>query len=110
MYLERICPYNKQDRKHKINKMETNKKRLHLTKKILQEYSRKTTIHGIQFIGDTYRPYCERLWWLLAFIFSLALCGMFIRNILDKLERTPVMVSFANKPVSVLQVSYMLDN
>lgn len=72
---------------------------------MLHEYSERTTLHGIRYIGDEKRSLLERIWWLIAFIVSILCCGALIRNIVDKLDRTPVMVTFADKSISTLDVS-----
>lgn len=75
-----------------------------LSKELLHEYSERTTIHGIRYICDKNRSLLERTYWLIAFLISILCCCNLIKNVYDKLERTPVMVSFADKSMSIINV------
>lgn len=78
-----------------------------VAKEILHDYAERTTIHGIRYICDRNRSIFERVWWLIAAVTSILCCGYFITNIIDKLDRTPVMVSFADRSIPIINVSYI---
>lgn len=75
-----------------------------IAKETIKEYCEITTIHGIHFIADVKRTFCERISWLIAFMVSLIFCVVLILNVTNKSARTPVIVTFADKAMPVLNV------
>lgn len=79
-----------------------------ILKSVYTEYCALTTIHGIHFFADVKRTIVERISWLIAFVASLVMCTILILNILDKSERTPVIVTFADKSMPIFYVCIIL--
>lgn len=79
-----------------------------IVKETIKEYCEITTIHGIHFIADVKRTIFERISWLITFILSFAMCIFLILNIVDKTSRTPVIVTFADKPMPIFSVRFNL--
>lgn len=39
----------------------------------------------------------NRVWWIVACVISIYLCGIYIRDVWNKWEQNPVIISFAEK-------------
>lgn len=76
-----------------------------IVRSLITEYCKTTTVHGIHFIADAKRTIVERISWLIAFVVSLVMCTFLIKDVLDKSERTPVIVTFADKPMPTFYVT-----
>lgn len=86
------------------NSDNNNQKKNRLAKELLEDYSDRTTIHGIHYIGDRNQTNFERLLWLIIILVSLMASIFFILNLVDKLNDKPVMVTFADKSWSTIRV------
>lgn len=73
---------------------------------ILDDFSQNSTIHGIKYMGDRKRHWAERLWWLTAFVLSIYGCTSLIMHIWQRWERSPVIVSFAEKSTPIWQIPF----
>lgn len=73
---------------------------------LIDEFCFNSTIHGIKYMGDRKRHWVERVWWLLAFILSIAGCSRLIVHIWQRWDRSPVIVSFAEKPTPIWQIPF----
>lgn len=73
-----------------------------IARKTIKEYCKTTSIHGIHFIADTQRSVFERIFWLIAFILSVTMCGILIKNVMNKSE--PVIVTFADRSLPIFYV------
>ncbi|XP_048482173.1 pickpocket protein 28 isoform X4 [Plutella xylostella] len=62
-------------------------------RKDLREYLLTSTLHGLRYIGEGRLTWFERVFWLLAFAFSLICASFFILNIYDKWRSAPMIVS-----------------
>ncbi|XP_059219962.1 pickpocket protein 28-like isoform X2 [Stomoxys calcitrans] len=74
-------------------------------KQIYYEYCANTSIHGIQYLGET-RPLKEKLFWICVFIASICCCSNLIQNIYVKWTETPVIVTFAEKSTPVWNIPF----
>ena len=72
--------------------------------KVFQEFSTKTSLHGIHFLGDTKSRLLEKIFWILVFISSLTILIKFsidlrypsymtfqVHNLIDVKVRTSVL-------------------
>ncbi|XP_055382467.1 pickpocket protein 28-like [Condylostylus longicornis] len=73
---------------------------------IFSEYCSNSTIHGVRYLGESKRPWLERLFWVFVFAFSIYLCSRLTMNIWDKWTLNPVIVSFAEKSTPVWQIPF----
>nr|XP_015833861.1 PREDICTED: pickpocket protein 28 isoform X1 [Tribolium castaneum] len=72
-----------------------------------REYCESTSIHGFKYLGETEnRPICERLWWVIVFIFCLSGCSFMIYNIYKKWDKSPVIVTFATKETAIYEIPF----
>ncbi|XP_039453698.1 pickpocket protein 28-like [Culex pipiens pallens] len=73
---------------------------------LFREYCSHSSIHGINYIGSAQRSRWERLWWVAMLILSIYGCARLIQNIYYRWDHKPVIVSFDEKPTSVLQIPF----
>uniref|UniRef100_A0A1B0AX56 Uncharacterized protein n=1 Tax=Glossina palpalis gambiensis TaxID=67801 RepID=A0A1B0AX56_9MUSC len=72
---------------------------------VVSDYCAKTSIHGIQYLGET-RPFREKLFWFSVFVISIYCALTLIRNIYIKWNETPVIVSFSEKSTPVWNIPF----
>lgn len=72
-------------------------------KAIWNEYMTISSIHGIQHATNS-KTLFERIWWTLSIIGSIIACILFIQNIYNKWNRSPVIVSFSSQPTPVIDI------
>ncbi|KAM3957840.1 pickpocket protein 28-like [Aphomia sociella] len=93
-----------------ISKASSSRERIKNRKALLRElaldYASNTTLHGMRYIADKTLTVVERLFWLLTFILSIALCFLLIRAVWIKWQTSPVIVSFSEKFVPVEMVPF----
>lgn len=73
---------------------------------LFNDFCHETTIHGVKYMGDRNRHWAEKLWWLIAFLLSICGCGFLIMNVYNRWDRSPVIVTFAEKPTKIHQVPF----
>lgn len=56
-------------------------------------------------MGETSRPWIERIFWMIAFIISTIGCALLISEMFEKLQTNPITVSLAERPSSIQEVS-----
>lgn len=56
-------------------------------------------------MGETSRPWIERIFWLIAFVISTIGCAMLIAEMFEKLQTNPITVSLAERPSSIQEVN-----
>ncbi|XP_067004779.2 pickpocket protein 28 [Anabrus simplex] len=60
-----------------------------------QEFCQKTSLHGLQYLGEQERPLPERACWILVILISIACCFVVIMKQWDKWQTSPVIVTFS---------------
>lgn len=55
-------------------------------------------------MGETSRPWIERIFWMVAFVISTIGCAMLIAEMFEKLQTNPITVSLAERPVEIKKV------
>lgn len=73
---------------------------------LFSEYANNSSIHGVRYMGEKRRPLAERVWWIIAFCFSIYGCSKLILNVWNKWDQSPVIVSFAEKSTPVWQIPF----
>lgn len=73
---------------------------------IVREYANNSTVHGIRYLAEQKRPVTERIWWFIVLTVCIGFCGVMIYNIYVKWDREPVIVSFAEKPTAIWDISF----
>jgi hypothetical protein len=58
-----------------------------------------------QYMGETSRPWIERIFWMVAFVISTIGCALLIAEMFEKLQTNPITVSLAERPSSIQEVS-----
>lgn len=56
-------------------------------------------------MGETSRPWIERIFWMIAFIISTVGCALLIAEMFEKLQTNPITVSLAERPSSIHEVN-----
>ncbi|XP_059047782.1 pickpocket protein 28-like [Achroia grisella] len=77
-----------------------------LVKSLLLDYAKNTTLHGLRYVTQKGLSIAEKLFWLLTFTLSVALCFYLISNVWMKWQSSPVIVSFSEKFVPVEMVPF----
>lgn len=60
---------------------------------------------SLQYMGETSRPWIERIFWMIAFVISTIGCALLIAEMFEKLQTNPITVSLAERPVEIKKVS-----
>lgn len=60
---------------------------------------------ALKYIGETSRPWIERIFWMIAFIISTIGCALLIAEMFEKLQTNPITVSLAERPSSIQEVN-----
>lgn len=71
-----------------------------------EEYSDKSGLHGLKFIGDHTLTFGERIFWTISFIVALISASYFIFNIYDKYNNSPVIISYNPAAVSLITIPF----
>jgi acid-sensing ion channel, other len=76
----------------------------HKVADLFADYTDHSTVHGFNYIGEKGRPWYERIWWITVFCISVVCCARLVN---DAYNINPIIISFAEKPVPIWQVSCM---
>lgn len=60
-------------------------------------------------MGETSRPWIERIFWMVAFIISTIGCALLIAEMFEKLQTNPITVSLAERPSSIQEARKLMD-
>ncbi|KAL0882698.1 hypothetical protein ABMA27_001121 [Loxostege sticticalis] len=88
-----VCPRKKRRKRQKK-----------LLKQLLQDYAKNTTLHGLRYTTENGLHIVEKVFWLITFTVSVVLSFYLISKVWTKWTTSPIIVSFAGKPVSVQEV------
>ncbi|XP_039453729.1 pickpocket protein 28-like [Culex pipiens pallens] len=72
---------------------------------LFQEFCASTTIHGLAYIGVS-KSLLGRLGWSAVTVLSLVCCGTLIRQVYDKWDNNPVIVSVDGTPTPVWKIPF----
>ncbi|KAJ0174664.1 hypothetical protein K1T71_009772 [Dendrolimus kikuchii] len=72
----------------------------------LVDYTANSNLHGLKYIGEKERTLVEKVFWFVAIIISIGFCAHLIKNLWNKWDQTPVIVSFAETTTPVWQIPY----
>jgi Amiloride-sensitive sodium channel len=75
-------------------------------KELIKDYSNRTTIHGIKYIGDEKLSLYERLWWAIIVTISAICCGLLISDTVRHYDQTPLFVSYTTTELLINQVNH----
>ncbi|XP_035793837.1 pickpocket protein 28-like [Anopheles albimanus] len=73
---------------------------------IFEDYFANSTIHGFRYFVGANRTYLERAWWVFACILSIYFCGQTIQEVFEKWRRSPVVVTFDEKPTPITDIPF----
>ncbi|XP_055382437.1 pickpocket protein 28-like [Condylostylus longicornis] len=73
---------------------------------ILEEYCDSSTIHGVRYFGETYRPKMERIFWFIIFMVSVIWCAKLTWQVVEKWYNHPVIISFEEKSTSISAIPF----
>jgi hypothetical protein len=80
-----------------ISKSQTKPNCLKIVKKLIADYSTKTTIQGINYVADNDRSLTERLWWVIVIVISMFCCGSLISDVFERYEQSPIIINYENE-------------
>ncbi|CAL8109591.1 unnamed protein product [Orchesella dallaii] len=66
----------------------------------------ESTIHGLQYLGQRKRHMSERIFWLIAFLLSLAAAIYLIHGVWDRHRKIPVIVTFQAKEQDIDSIPF----
>lgn len=69
-----------------------------------KEYSQRSTIHGISYLGERELHWTERIWWILALCTSISVSFYCIFKVYAKL--TPVVITFADYTTPITEINF----
>lgn len=72
----------------------------------VENYCGNSSLHGLQYVGDTKLSYGERIFWLVSFLFAVAFATYFILDIYNKYDNNPVIISFNPTTVSLDSIPF----
>lgn len=70
------------------------------------DYSTNSTIHGVKYVGERDRSYCEKIFWLIFIIISLLGCGYMISEMYEKWENEEISIVLTLKTRQVEDVPF----
>lgn len=70
------------------------------------EYSSRSSIHGVKYLGESRRHWTERIFWLVVLAMSAYACSLSVLKFYDKWQQTPVIVSIAEKSTPVCNIPF----
>jgi Amiloride-sensitive sodium channel len=71
---------------------------------LIADYSTKTTIQGINYVGNTELSRTERFWWTIFFVISSFCCGSLIFDTARHYQQSPVIVTLATDETPISEV------
>lgn len=74
--------------------------------RIFSDYSKRSTIHGVFYLGEKHRHWAERFAWLIIFTTSISLCSLLIYQIYSQWFKTPVIISFSSEAMSISDIPF----
>ncbi|CAO1421220.1 unnamed protein product [Diamesa serratosioi] len=74
--------------------------------KTFSDYSSKTSIHGIQYLGDEEGHWFEKVFWIVVFVISFSGCSYLIKQTYDKWNDSPVIVSFDQEYTPIWKIPF----
>ncbi|XP_035895845.1 pickpocket protein 28-like isoform X1 [Anopheles stephensi] len=73
---------------------------------VFQEYCANSSVHGVRYFDRDGRTSCERFWWAVAFLLSMAGCGIMIYKTYVKWNQAPIIVTFSEKTTPVWDMQF----
>lgn len=61
---------------------------------MFKEFSEKTSIHGLQYLGEKKRSWAEKVFWVIVLALSFSWCIILITEIWKKWDSNPITVTF----------------
>lgn len=90
--------------KHKENSKETQCEQRRIINPLWNEYSQRSTIHGVSYLGENELHWTKRIWWILSFCASIIVCFYCIYKVYIKL--TPVIITFADYTTPITEINF----
>ncbi|XP_037826361.1 pickpocket protein 28-like [Lucilia sericata] len=75
-------------------------------KAVFKEYSKKTSVHGLNYIFEIHRPIYEKLYWIIALLVSQYLAIYYMWETYDKWSNTPVILGFDETLVDISTIPF----
>jgi Amiloride-sensitive sodium channel len=66
-------------------------------------YAGQSTVHGVNYIAEKGRSWCERIWWITVLVISMFCCG---KLIFDAWNINPIIITFQAKPTPIWQIPF----
>uniref|UniRef100_A0A182PN36 Pickpocket n=1 Tax=Anopheles epiroticus TaxID=199890 RepID=A0A182PN36_9DIPT len=73
---------------------------------VFRDYCCNSSIHGFKYFVGSSRTRVEKIFWVSMCVLSIYGCGGLIRTVYDKWMRSPVVVTFAEKPTPVYDIPF----
>lgn len=72
----------------------------------LSEFSRSTTVHGVNYFGDRRRHWIERVFWIIVFVMSMTVCFFMVNKIYVKWQSSPIIVTQDDKLTAISEIPF----
>ncbi|KAF2903796.1 hypothetical protein ILUMI_02373 [Ignelater luminosus] len=76
------------------------------TRHYVKEFCNRTSIHGLNYLGEGGRPFLERIWWIVIIVVALYFCISQILQTYDKWINSPVIVTFATTQTPIWSIPF----
>lgn len=70
------------------------------------DYSQRSMIHGVSYLGEQNLHWTERLWWFISIAISIVLCTIMIYKIYSQWLNAPAIISFSNEATPVSEFPF----
>lgn len=72
--------------------------------RVFTEFTERSSIHGVQYLGEKKLHWSERFWWIMSLAISVIVCSYFIHQVWMKL--TPVVITFNEEATHVSDIEF----
>ncbi|XP_059487052.1 pickpocket protein 28-like [Neocloeon triangulifer] len=70
------------------------------------QFCEKTSLHGLQYLGEDKRHWLERVFWMVAFVTAIAGAFTLITQLYRKWDQNPVIVSFSTSSTGITDIPF----
>uniref|UniRef100_A0A1B0D0V6 Uncharacterized protein n=1 Tax=Phlebotomus papatasi TaxID=29031 RepID=A0A1B0D0V6_PHLPP len=74
--------------------------------KLLMEYCRKSSVHGVTYWSDPHRPYWERFLWMILILVSLVMSGRMIRCSWEKWSGHALAFTLGSHAIHISEIPF----
>ncbi|XP_040164851.1 pickpocket protein 28-like [Anopheles arabiensis] len=103
LYSDRAAKFVRQSRPITVRKLRRTR---NAGLNIFRDYCGNSSIHGFKYFVGNGRTRAEKVFWIAMCVLSIYGCASLIETVYDKWTRSPVVVTFAEKPTPVHDIPF----